>query len=154
MPSPLAKLKFSAMLHAVGIYKHLTLGCRTALVVDGKVLLVRHQYVGGWQFPGGGVEPGETIERAARREMLEETGFTMTGPARLFALYHSTLYTNRDHVALFVCEAAVQTRPFEPNREIAEIGWFALEALPDALSPATARRLDEMAGRTDISPNW
>src|SRR5690606_32871517 len=62
------RLKFGLMLRAVGIYKHLTLGVRTAAIVDGRVLLVRHGYVAGWQFPGGGVDPGETTEDAARRE--------------------------------------------------------------------------------------
>jgi 8-oxo-dGTP pyrophosphatase MutT (NUDIX family) len=37
---------------------------------------------GSWWFtPGGGVEPGESIEAAARREILEETGFVL--PAEL-----------------------------------------------------------------------
>jgi len=48
-----------------------------AAVRDGKVLLVkrgRSPSKGFYAFPGGRVEPGETLEDAARRELLEETG--------------------------------------------------------------------------------
>ncbi|MGH2502758.1 MAG: NUDIX domain-containing protein, partial [Ktedonobacterales bacterium] len=39
---------------------------------------------GQWSFPGGGIEPGETAERAAHRELLEETGLRVAGPLTLF----------------------------------------------------------------------
>jgi 8-oxo-dGTP pyrophosphatase MutT (NUDIX family) len=35
----------------------------------------------GWGIPKGGVEPGESLETAARREFIEETGITLD-PAR------------------------------------------------------------------------
>lgn len=44
---------------------------------DGKVLLIPQwakQFVAGYDFPGGGVNLGETIDEAFRREMKEETG--------------------------------------------------------------------------------
>lgn len=46
---------------------------------DGRVWYGRRAGTPGphnWQFPQGGVDPGEDIETAARRELAEETGVT------------------------------------------------------------------------------
>ena len=64
-------------------------------VDDDHVLLVRqYRYVFGedfrWEIPTGGVKPGEAVEDGARREMQEETGYTV---GRLEHV--STLYTSK-----------------------------------------------------------
>ncbi len=42
---------------------------------DGRILICeRMEPAGAWQFPQGGVDPGETYEEAFRREMEEEIG--------------------------------------------------------------------------------
>lgn len=44
------------------------------IVDDGKVLLLNTIHTGTYSLPGGGIEPGETIEAALKREVREEAG--------------------------------------------------------------------------------
>jgi 8-oxo-dGTP pyrophosphatase MutT (NUDIX family) len=51
--------------------------CLTAsgfVVVDKKILLVKHKKLGFWLAPGGHVDEGELFHQAAEREVFEETG--------------------------------------------------------------------------------
>jgi 8-oxo-dGTP diphosphatase len=49
---------------------------------DGQFLLTSRPagkvYEGYWEFPGGKIEAGETVEQALRRELQEEIGITIT----------------------------------------------------------------------------
>lgn len=126
-----------------------TLGVR-ALVLDGsgRVLLLRHTYIPGWYFPGGGVEANESAAEAAAREILEETAVRLKAPPRLVSMHPNPRVSPRDHVAFFhaACET---TRPVARPGEIAEVGFFRLDALPEGVTGATARRIAEMVeGRT------
>jgi 8-oxo-dGTP diphosphatase len=47
------------------------------IVQDGKILLIlrgNHPYKDHWSLPGGGIEPGERLRDAVKREVREETG--------------------------------------------------------------------------------
>ena len=63
-----------------------------ALVKDHKVLISKrpeHVHQGGlWEFPGGKVEPGETIEAALKREIQEELGINIHSSRPLIKLSH------------------------------------------------------------------
>lgn len=148
-----------ALLRGVQAYGRLTkgttLGVRGVLVDDGKVVLVKHSYVPGWYFPGGGVERGEAAAEALEREIREEAGIRLTEPPRLFALYRNFRTHPGDHVALFVCpgfEAAAQGR--RRDFEIVACERFHLSALPDDATAATRARLREVAGEAEPALDW
>ena len=134
----------------------MTLGVRAVVVDDdGRVLLVRHTYLPGWYLPGGGVDPGETTRAAAVREVAEETGVAVVGPPRLIGLYFNRRASRRDHVALYVFDRPVG-RPAVRRAafEIAEVGFFARDALPDDTTAATRRRLAEVFDGAEIAAEW
>jgi ADP-ribose pyrophosphatase YjhB (NUDIX family) len=105
-------------------------------------------------LPGGGVEPGETVRDALERELLEEGNIRITGEPELRSLHFNRRASRRDHVALYVVRAFEQAGPKLPDREIAESGFFELNALPELTTPATQRRIAEVAGREPVSWVW
>ena len=133
----------------------LTLGAR-GLVIDGdgRVLLVRHTYSSGWLLPGGGVEFGETIEQSVTRELEEEAGVAVTGPLELFGIYSNHAVFPGDHVVIYVAPHWRQARTTTPNSEIAEVGFFAPDALPESTTPGTRRRIAEMLGQHPRQTAW
>jgi 8-oxo-dGTP diphosphatase len=69
---------------------------------DGRVLLAQRPpgkvYAGYWEFPGGKVEPGESLEAALARELHEELGIVVSHPCRwitrVFEYPHATVRLN------------------------------------------------------------
>ncbi len=134
----------------------MTLGMR-GVVYDAEnhaVFLVRHTYVKGWHFPGGGVEPGESTEAALSRELVEEGNIEILERPVLRSFHFNRMASNRDHVAVYLITGFRQTYPHVPDREIAEARFFPLDALPDGTSDGTRRRIAEIFDNAPVSDEW
>ncbi len=129
-----------------------TLGVRVMLIDGDRVLLVRHTYREGWFMPGGGVHRRESLEAAARRELLEETGARAT-EMRLLGVYSNFGESKSDHVALFTATSFEIVG--EHDEEIAEVEWFATGELPAGVSRGTSERIAEFrAGARGVVGRW
>ncbi|MGG7518581.1 NUDIX domain-containing protein [Allorhizobium undicola] len=136
------------------VSRGMTLGVRAACFdASGQIFLVRHTYLPGWYLPGGGVERGETVAEALVKELREEGNLEALNPPQLLNIYLNSRATNRDHVAFFRVEVR-QSEPRRPDREIAESGFFRLDALPDGVTAATRRRLAELAAGGPYADLW
>jgi 8-oxo-dGTP pyrophosphatase MutT (NUDIX family) len=131
----------------------MTLGVR-GVVLDGddRVFLVRHSYVAGWHLPGGGVEVGEALLTALRRELMEEGRIEISGEPELHGVFLNSHVSRRDHVAVYIVRDFRQDRKPEPNHEIVECGFFAANALPAETTVGTRLRIAEVLDQTPPPP--
>lgn len=134
--------------------RSMTMGVRVAAFdAQGRIFLVRHTYVKGWHLPGGGIERGEAAGDAVHKELQEEGNLHVQDTPELLAVFYNTHITNRDHVLLYRC-TVIQSKPKQADREIADSGFFDLATLPDGVTPATQRRIDEIAAGSGYSDKW
>jgi ADP-ribose pyrophosphatase YjhB (NUDIX family) len=137
------------------VTRPMSLGVRAIVVdADDKVLLVRHGYVSGWHFPGGGVEVGETCIASLKRELEEEARIALEGPPVLHGLFLNTQTSRRDHVAAYLVRSFRILGERAPNWEIAEARFFPRLALPEGTTRATRARLAEVFDSAPLSEHW
>lgn len=129
------------------------LGVRALVVQDGKVLLVRHTYLKGWYLPGGGIDKGEAPLEALRRELREECSVGALS-AKIFGVYLSRYAGSYNYVTVFVVDRLETLRPFTPNHEIAECGWFEIASLPSDVSRGTRARIQEFVAGEPTNAGW
>jgi 8-oxo-dGTP pyrophosphatase MutT (NUDIX family) len=154
MKNPLLVLAYQLYRLKHRLLRSVTMGVRILLIQDGQVLLVRHTYHDGWQFPGGGVKYGETLAHAAAREALEEAGAQLGESPRLLGVYTHLGEGKSDHVFVFHSEQFVLTQATD-RWEIAEARLFPLDELPRDLLGGYRRRLhDYLQGGGPYTKEW
>ncbi|WP_341925446.1 NUDIX domain-containing protein [Nocardioides psychrotolerans] len=110
---------------------------------DDLLLLQRRGDDRTWGVPGGALEPGETLEQTARRELLEETGLT-AGALTLLDVYSGPDFRVRypDGFEAYVVGATFETSDVAGSltvdgEETLELGWFPVSSLPAPMSAYT-----------------
>jgi 8-oxo-dGTP diphosphatase len=109
-------------------------GCGAVVVGrDRKVLMVRQKggYWGSkWIFPGGKLEMGETLEAAARREVLEETGcdFVTVRQVGAYVSYDSRTSHEKQVVLVYYLGEYAEGRLIV-GEGVTDSGWFTADEI-------------------------
>lgn len=117
-----------------------------AVLLDpsGRVLLLRSR--GRWEFPGGGVRPGESLFVALQREVAEETGISIPVITELVAVEQWTC-DGVDAVGVFyLCQCPRPTGEVTISREHTAYRWVDPNDLPHelVLTPDTAHAISAL----------
>ncbi|MFD1708658.1 NUDIX domain-containing protein [Siminovitchia sediminis] len=105
--------------------------CGVVIDKDGRWLVVKKRYggaKGNWTLPAGFVEPGETLDEAVKREILEETG-VISSVVGLLGVRTGVIHSSiSDNMLIFACEPE-NTTIFVQERELEEACWMSVDSL-------------------------
>ncbi|HEX8035977.1 MAG TPA: NUDIX hydrolase [Ktedonobacterales bacterium] len=126
-----------------------TVGVFASIIdIHGRMLCVK-QNTGSrkWTLPGGRMETGESPIEALIREVREETGYHVK-IGDLIGVYSTPA---KDNVVLSFVAQVVGRSPWRPTGEIAEIGFFGRDELPQPMRQRTRERIaDAFAGQRGV----
>ena len=100
-----------------------------------------------WSLPKGHIEPNESIEMAALREVQEETGIEATIIVKLSDIRY-WFYANKmkhSKIVHFFLMRYVNGTPQPQEGEVDEVSWVKLDEMPEMLTHVNERRLIEIA---------
>ena len=105
---------------------------------EGRVLLAHRRDIDWWNLPGGGMEVGETVDEALRREVAEETGLEVE-VEQLVGVYSKP--QKQEIVLTFRCHITGGT--LTATEETRECRYFAPDALPTNTLPKHRQRIED-----------
>lgn len=122
-------------------------GASVIIYKDNKVLLQQRSDNKCWGYHGGRIEMGEVVEDAAKREVFEETGLIIHS-MQLFGVFSGPdlhhIYPDGNEVDIidivFICDEFSGELKRQES-EVDDLRWFAIDELPDNLSPPIRRTL-------------
>ena len=123
------------------------IGMGTGVIWHEGLFYIQKRKAGGvwgglWEFPGGRMEPGETPEQTAVRELLEETGFSARPDGKLAVIRHSyTVYRVTLHAYLMRLPDGAPPAPAPQLNAATAYRWATLKALEHMAFPAAQRKL-------------
>jgi 8-oxo-dGTP diphosphatase len=94
------------------------------VVRDGRLALVHRPRYDDWTLPKGKLDPGETFEDAALREVAEETGLLCRLGRELPEIHYEV--RGRPKVVRYWLMEVEDETPFVPGDEVDEIRWVEL----------------------------
>lgn len=122
-----------------------------ALVIhQNKVLLILRGEApakGMWAVPGGSVNIGETLQAAAEREVLEETGLQIKAGEVIYS-FEKIQYDKAGQVQYHYVILDLEAEPLDPAQPLTpaddaiEAGWFTLADLDRLNLPVSETTLD------------
>jgi 8-oxo-dGTP pyrophosphatase MutT (NUDIX family) len=126
------------------------------VVKDKKVLLVKHKKLNLWLPAGGHIEPNETPEEAAMREVEEETGFGINLNQEEFHKIHilkphhiemHPITKDHEHICFVYFAKPVSGNLIVNRKEHDDIRWFSAEDLDSDEIPVEVRHFGKEAIR-------
>ena len=103
------------------------------IVRDTKLLICQRRrddsHALQWEFPGGKVEPGESLEQALVRELREELGVDATVRNEIFRIRHRYRELQRELLLIFF-RADVDRSALFQNLVFERFEWVELSSLP------------------------
>lgn len=124
-------------------------------IINGRpqVLLIK-QFIGKerWGVPKGHLNPGESCEDCAIREVREETGLTVRLETRLPDL---TVRVKKEHktVLTWLAQVVGNDKPSlsDPDGEVADVRWFDVQDLPEIVAYQRVMVTDAVRGVAEIA---
>lgn len=131
--------ELTAILKPTGSYATPLMDVRAWIVQNQKICLVRGQGEDTWALPGGFGEVGYSPKENIRKEVQEETGFSVEVGSLLAVFDTNRFQLQNKQYAKFVFDCQLLNGQFQENQEIAELEFFDIKNLP----PLSEKRITQ-----------